>query len=159
MTVKQIAESVGKDASTVARWVQATSCKMQEVSRKMQEAGATKKPADYTLEETCSIIEQGMGQAAAYVYRTNAVHAEMNRKAPKITGSLLAEVNKAFDRGIMTKDEARVMIGLSSTNQPVALPAPAPMPLLSKQAYAVEMANRAKAQAKAITEAKTPQLF
>jgi len=107
MTVKEIALAVGKDASTVARWVQVVSCKMQEVSCKMQEAKATSKPADYTLNEACQIIEQGMGKDVADVFRANAVNAEMTKPKIKLSGAMLAEVNKSFDRGIIDKNEAR----------------------------------------------------
>jgi len=72
MTTKQIAEAVGKDQRTVARWVSQVSDKMTEVYDKVSEAKATSKPADYNLEETCAIIEAGMGKNAADIYRTNA---------------------------------------------------------------------------------------
>ena len=72
MTTKQIAEAVGKNPATVARWVNKVSLKMREVSRKVQEAKATSKPADYDLDETCAIIEAGMGANAAGVYRASA---------------------------------------------------------------------------------------
>lgn len=57
MTVKEIAIAVGKDERTVARWVSALSDKMPEVSDKVSKARATSKPADYSLDEVCLIIE------------------------------------------------------------------------------------------------------
>jgi len=99
MTTKQISESVGKDPATVARWIESVSCKMQEVSRKVQEAKATKKPADYTLAEVCQIIEEGMGKAAADVYRTNAASAEMQKpQKTKYSASYIREVRLSLGK-------------------------------------------------------------
>lgn len=60
MTTKQIAEAVGKDETTVRRWVKRASGKMPSASGKMSSAGHGKS-ADFTLDETVAIIEEGMG--------------------------------------------------------------------------------------------------
>ena len=73
MTVKEIAEAVGKNERTVQRWVIKVSDKMS-LSSPMN-------PADYTFDETCAIIEQGMGKKAAGVYRAAAKPVE------QVTGS------------------------------------------------------------------------
>jgi beta-lactamase class A len=49
MTTKQIAEAVGKDITTVQRWVKKTGGKMQSIDRKMQSSTSTH-PADYDRE-------------------------------------------------------------------------------------------------------------
>lgn len=72
MTTKGIAEVVGRNPATVARWVERTSRKMQGVALKVQVAKQTQEPADYSLEETLAIITEGMGRNAADIYRTNA---------------------------------------------------------------------------------------
>jgi transposase len=59
MTTKEIVEAVGKDERTVRRWVNRAADKMSGLSDKVSEAERTKKPADYTLEETLAIIEAG----------------------------------------------------------------------------------------------------
>jgi hypothetical protein len=74
MTTKEISNAVGKNPATVARWIERTSRKVQEVARKVQAAKATQEPADYDLEETCAILEQGMGKNAAGIFRANAQH-------------------------------------------------------------------------------------
>jgi ribosomal protein L21 len=160
MTVKEIASAVNKDSSTVSRWVERVSCKMQEVYCKMQEAKATKKPADYTLAETCAIIAEGMGEDVANVFRTNATQSRAKEmqliKIP--SGAALKELRIAAQSGLLTKEQFQVMIGAPiMAGKPTQLQAL--IQRLSKQAYAVEMANRAKAEAKAKTEAKTPLLF
>lgn len=71
MTTKEIAEAVGKDERSVQRWVRKASDKMSSVSDKMSSSTSTH-PADYDLEETCAIIEAGMGANAAAIYRANA---------------------------------------------------------------------------------------
>jgi hypothetical protein len=75
MTTKQIAESVGKNERSVRRWIVKAADKMSGLSDKMSDAEKTKKSADYTLEETCAIIEAGMGANAAGVFRANAEHS------------------------------------------------------------------------------------
>ena len=72
MTAREIAEATGAAERTVHDWIKATSAKSAEISAKIAKARATSKPADYTLDEACQIIETGMGPAAAGVYRANA---------------------------------------------------------------------------------------
>lgn len=72
MTTKQIAESVGKDERSVRRWINKASDKMSGCADKMSDAEKTKKPVDWTLDETIAIIETGMGKSAAQIYRMNA---------------------------------------------------------------------------------------
>ena len=98
MTVKEIAEAVGKNPATVARWVEKTSRKVQEISRKVQEAKATSKPADYTLEETCSIIEAGMGANAAGIFRVNAERGNV----PATLESTDDELDRAFKLALVS---------------------------------------------------------
>jgi len=156
MTTKEIAQAVGKDAATVSRWVEKVSCKVQEVSCKVQEAKKTKKPADYTLAEVCDIIESGLGKAAADVYRTNAANAELKKQPAKMTGAYLAEINKAYDRSILSKNEARAMLGLQPIQETALITGD--IGRISKQAYAVEMKVREKEQAKKEAR-KLPSLF
>jgi hypothetical protein len=73
MTVKQIASAVGKDERSIQRWIKALSDKVSPINDKMS-SSSPMKPADYDLTETCQIIEEGLGKAAADVYRTNAVN-------------------------------------------------------------------------------------
>lgn len=117
MTVKQIAEAVGKDPATVSRWVSVVSAKVQEVYCKVQEAKATSKPARYTLEEACQIIEGGMGKAAADVYRTNAVNAALSlqptRKAKLPSGAQLREMRLGMPQSEFQK-RIDFLIGYSS---------------------------------------------
>lgn len=70
MTVKEIAEAVGKDERSVQRWTKKAGDKMSSISGKMT-LSSPMNPADYDREETCAIIEAGMGKNAADIYRTN----------------------------------------------------------------------------------------
>jgi hypothetical protein len=72
MNVKEIASAVNKDERTVARWITKASVNMSEVGVKVSEAKRTQNPADYTLDETCAIIEQGLGKNASALFRANA---------------------------------------------------------------------------------------
>lgn len=71
MTTKQIAESVGKKDGAVRSWVRSVASKNDAIASK-NDASTSTHPADYNLEETCAIIEAGMGKNAADIYRTNA---------------------------------------------------------------------------------------
>lgn len=71
MTTKQIAEAVGRDITTVQRWIKRLDGKMPSIDCKMQSSTSTN-PADFDLEETIKIIEIGLGKNAASLYRQNA---------------------------------------------------------------------------------------
>jgi len=164
MTVKEIAAAVGVTERSVHNWVKTTSEKFAEVSAKIAQAKSTSKAADYTLAEVCQIIEEGMGPAAADVYRTNAVNAEMQKQATapaQLSAAYLSQINKLHDKGLIEKAEVRAMLGLSTETKELpqnqkALPAPE---RLSKQAYAVEMKQREKEQTKLEAEKKNYKLF
>jgi transposase len=82
MTTKQIADAVGKEERTVQRWVKALGDKMSSINDKMSSSSPVN-PADYDLEETLAIIEQGMGKNAADVYRLNAASKNAIEKIEK----------------------------------------------------------------------------
>jgi hypothetical protein len=117
MTTKEIAQAVGKDERTVRRWVNRTAGKMSGLSDKMSDAERTKKPADYTLEETIAIIEAGMGKNAAGVFRANA-----EKPAPEAT-SLTAIIRETITAMVPVLVE--VVRGALPQQQIAALPAPA----------------------------------
>lgn len=79
MTTKQIALIVGKDERSIQRWAKSVSDKVSSISDKMSLSTSTK-PADYNLDETCLIIEKGLGKNAANLFRENA---ENNQSSPK----------------------------------------------------------------------------
>jgi hypothetical protein len=93
MTTKDIAEAVGKDERTVQRWVSKASDKMSLVSDKMS-SSTSMHPADYDLDETCAIIEAGMGANAAAVYRANA-----QSSAPSAGGN--GDLDAAFKAAVV----------------------------------------------------------
>lgn len=161
MTVKEIAKIVGKDPSTVSRWVHLASVKVQEIFCKVQEAKATSNPADYTLAETCQIIEEGLGQAAAGVYRTNAAMA----KAKPTMGTRLpsgAQINAMCWVYGKTGAAERLdyIIGYKQQQaRPEVVMIAANIGPISRPAYAVEMRERARLDAKAIQASLTPELF
>lgn len=72
MTTREIAEATGKDERTIQRWAKATGDKMSSISDKVTAVNKTGRPADYDIDESCAIIEHGMGKNAASLYRENA---------------------------------------------------------------------------------------
>ena len=71
MTTGEIAESVGKKDRAVRNWVRKAADKNSAIAAKIAASTSTY-PADYNLDETCQIIEAGMGANAAAVYRASA---------------------------------------------------------------------------------------
>jgi hypothetical protein len=63
MTTKEIAEATGRQYRAVQIWASLVSAKNAEVSAKIAEARKTSRAADYTISETCDIIEAGLGKA------------------------------------------------------------------------------------------------
>lgn len=127
MTTKQIAEAVGQTDRSVRNWIAALAEKSSVIAEKLA-ASSSRYPADYTLDESCQIIEQGLGQAAADVYRTNAAMAESRRRETKVThvtGALAREARLAVQAKILTADDFRRLLGLLP---PVAAPAALPEP-------------------------------
>ena len=156
MTTKQIAQAVGKTERSVQGWAKTTGEKIASIGEKIASVQKAGKPADYTLAEVCQIIEEGMGKAAADVYRTNAANAELKKQPVKMTGAYLAEINKAYDRSILSKNEARAMLGLQPVQEQLQISGG--IGRISKQAYAVEMKVREKEKAKQEAR-KLPNLF
>jgi len=71
MTTKEIAEAVGKTERSVRNWVAKVAENFSSVAEKSSASTATY-PADYDLEETCQILETGIGKNAADLYRMSA---------------------------------------------------------------------------------------
>ncbi len=145
---KQIAEYLGKPERTVQDWVKTLSAKSASVSAKLA-SSSPRYPADWSLDETCQIIAEGMGEDVAAVYRTNAVNAEMAKNSS--SGKLPAGIQLKELRLIYGPEEAgrRLDAIMGYTRSPLGLPAPMANGLgrISKAAYAVEMKERAKAEA------------
>jgi hypothetical protein len=148
MTTKQIAEYTGKPEQTVRNWVRDLASKSDVIKSKL-DASSSRYPADYNLAETCQIIAEGMGEDVAAVYRTNAVNAEMAKNSS--SGKLPAGIQLKELRLIYGPEEAgrRLDAIMGYTRSPLGLPAPMANGLgrISKAAYAVEMKERAKAEA------------
>jgi hypothetical protein len=69
MTIKQVAEICGVDERTVKGWIKKASDKMPGLSDKLSDSEISKVASEYNLDETCAIIEQGMGKNAANLFR------------------------------------------------------------------------------------------
>jgi hypothetical protein len=128
MTVKEIAEAVGKDERSVRRWVQKvltdkTSVRNDVLNDKMQlrtsiaekaEHSSPEKPANYTPEETLLIIEAGLGKNAAGIFRANLGMA-----------AELAEVKERFEKQVSVFEGLRADFQkFLESNSQKALPDP-----------------------------------
>jgi len=94
MTTKEIAEATGKPERTVQRWAKTTGVKMASIGVKLASVQRSGKPADYDLEETCEIIEHGMGKNAASLFRENAKKAAPADRLDRLEGMIM-ELTKA----------------------------------------------------------------
>jgi hypothetical protein len=99
MTTKEIAEAVGKPERTVQRWAKTTGVKLASIGVKLASVAKSGKPADYDLDETCAIIEHGLGKNAARLFRENAKHAlspaqgsSLTARDMEVIGGIVASV-------------------------------------------------------------------
>lgn len=90
MTARDIAAATGKTERAVQMWAKKTGESISSIGEKISSVQKTGKPADYTLDEACQIIETGMGPAAAGVYRANA---EAKPATPKLRLPSGAQLN------------------------------------------------------------------
>jgi hypothetical protein len=72
MTTKEIAKAVNKTERSIQSWAKKTGEKIASIGEKIASVQKTGKPADYNLEETCAIIETGLGRNAADLFRMSA---------------------------------------------------------------------------------------
>lgn len=106
MNTKEIAQAVNKDVTTVQRWIKRLNGKMQSIDGKMQSSTSTN-PADFNLEETCQIIEIGLGKNAAGMYRMNAKEStviptgsSLTQKDLDIISSIMGMVMAKLDKRV-----------------------------------------------------------
>ena len=71
MTVKEIAEAVGKDERSIQRWIKKIAEESSVINDKAS-SSSPMNPADYELDETIEIIRVGLGVNAAEMFRMNA---------------------------------------------------------------------------------------
>lgn len=71
MTTKEIALAVGKDETAVRRWARKVAGDSPVIAGKIADSSSAH-PADYSLEETCLIIESGLGKNASDLFRMSA---------------------------------------------------------------------------------------
>jgi transposase len=153
MTVKEIAKAVGKDVTTVQRWVKKLSVKMQSVDSKMQ-SSSPMHPADYTQEEVLAIIEEGMGPEAAGVYRANATQPKAIDAKPSLpSGAALREWRMIFG------DKAAITLSQYLGIEYEIIPFTANLGRISKQAFAVEMKEREKQRRLIEQDKRQSELF
>jgi hypothetical protein len=116
MNTKQIAEAVGKAEKTVRTWAskvttamettipalskiaykdtaEVMTAKMAAMTAKMAVSSSTN-PADYNLEETCWIIEYGMGKNAADLFRMSAKQPTENLYPAPLQNAEVERINR-----------------------------------------------------------------
>lgn len=130
MTTKEIAEAVGKTERSVQGWAKKAGEKIASVGEKIASAGHGK-PADYDLDETCAIIEKGLGKNAASLFRESA--SRPTTSVVPVAGSTLTardmEVIGGIVAAVMANLNQRMTVIESAIDQRKALlPAPVVKP-------------------------------
>lgn len=159
MTVKEIAEAVGKTDRAVQKWVKNTSEKSSAVSEKSS-ASSPSNPADYTLSEVIEIIRAGAGDSIADTFATNAQEQSKpeRKKKQALSGAMLREMRMIYGaEGAASRIDQ--YMGFSSHENIEVYPVAANLGRISKQAYAVEMKYRRKKRAQQIEDNRSPELF
>lgn len=157
MTVKEIAQVTGREERAVHNWVKSYSAKNAEVSAKIAEAKATSKAADYSLFETCAIIEEGMGKAAADIYRANAEPEQKPKKITPYSAAFIREVRLTLGK----EAAAALLTGVAvETKEPLAIEAPKALPAeIARQVYAVAYKAIERYNREQRVKAISPSLF
>lgn len=159
MTVKEIAEAVGKPQRTVQDWVKKISAKSASIGAKLASSSSTY-PADYTLSEVIEIIRTGAGDSIADTFATNAQEQSKpeRKKKQALSGAMLREMRMIYGaEGAASRIDQ--YMGFSSHENVEVYPVAANLGRISKQAYAVEMKYRRKKRAQQIEDNRSPELF
>lgn len=119
MTTKQIADAVGKTDRAVRNWVSAFAEKSSAIAAKLS-ASSPAKPAEYTLDETCQIIAEGMGENAAGIFRANATTKQAAEKPKLPNGKQLEELRLMAEHGVIDKYHVVAILGFRSYETPVS---------------------------------------
>ncbi len=119
MTTKGIAQAVGKEERTVRNWVKKLAEKSSVVAEKLS-VSSPMKPADYDLDETVAIIEEGLGRNAAALYRENATRTTTSMTTPESIAAIVRETVTAMVPVLIA-----AIRGVVPESAPAALPAPA----------------------------------
>lgn len=104
MNTREISQAVGKDERSVQRWIKKLSDKMSSITEKSS-GSSPMNPADYTLEETISIIEVGMGKNAADLYRMNSTQSTVSLSHDTDLRGAFQMMAEAFNRLAKISDD------------------------------------------------------
>lgn len=94
MTIRQIADVCEQGESSIRRWIDQASAKMASLSVKMADALKSKKPAQFSLDETLAIIRAGGKNTLADLLAQNAKTTAPKRAIP--CGSQLEAFRKIY---------------------------------------------------------------
>lgn len=153
MTIKEIAELVGKGRATIQRWAELT--KMSSILLKLSSAETTKKPAQFTRDEVLAIVEAGMPITAKLLKGVLLMQSKTSTVQPsklnvrKMSGALAKQMVTVYESGnAQLIADFREMCGFSSKvpySQPAVTPQLStpvgPMPYIYEKAFQALNAN------------------
>lgn len=133
MTVKKIAEFLGKGDTTIRKWIEVASAKMAGLSTKMAQAKEQKKPAEFSFEETIFIMETGgVSKDLIDMMKSNLIPNESEFVTKEdlkgFTSSIVNDIvkpiieqNNNFMKGFM-QEVRGMLLGVGSSKEMIALP-------------------------------------
>ena len=159
MTVKEIAQAVGRDERTVQRWVKSAADKMSSINDKMSSSTSTY-PARYTLPEVIEIIRTGAGDQVADTFATNAQLSNTQEKVATLpNGKQLEELRKIFGQEAGEIVKYVIGYGAKIDGKVEVIPVSGNLGRISPQAYAVEMKIRQQRKNRKLEDKRSPDLF
>lgn len=156
MTVKEIAEAVGKTDRAIRNWANSAAENNSVIAEKISASTSTH-PADYTLSEVIEIIRTGAGDSIADTFATNAQDQSQPKNENKLSERMLQQIRLSVRDGLLTKEEGRHILGVEKITEPVAVVEY--LGRISKQAYAVEKRVRREQMTRQIEDNRSPDLF
>lgn len=159
MTVKEIAEAVGKTDRAIRNWANSAAENNSVIAEKIS-ASTSSHPADYTLSEVIEIIRTGAGDSIADTFATNAESNSetQQKKKPELSGAMLREMRMIYGKeGAASRIDQ--YMGFGSHDNVEVYPVAANIGRISKQAYAVEMKIRRERKNRQIEDNRSPGLF
>lgn len=124
MTLNQISDLTGKTERTIRLWINKTSEEISGLSAKISEAKRTKKPAQFTLDETIEIIKAGGNETLANLLLENASRQKAIQAESTLTPRDLNLISSLI-KGIFGELDSRmVKIETRIEERQALLPAP-----------------------------------
>ena len=107
MNIKEIAELTGKTERSIRLWSTKASENISSISEKISYSSRTKKPSDFTLEETVEIIRSGGNETLANLLKENANRYTYDGRFSNL--NLLIKTDKKITDNIILRSKRAIV--------------------------------------------------